>query len=89
MHGVMVVYPDDDRAAVGDRKEVRPACDRGEVFVHVAAVRGGHPPRADRACVGALVVRVVAARDRHLAALGALIAVPLQQRLLVRVDARR
>ena len=59
LHGVMVVYPDDDRADVGDRKEVRLACDRGEVFVHVAAVRGGHPPRADRARVGALVVRVV------------------------------
>ena len=45
--------------------------------------------RADRARVGALVVRVVATRDRHLATLGALVAVPLQQRLLVCVDARR
>jgi hypothetical protein len=36
----MGVYPDDDRAAVGDRKEVRPACDRGEVFVHVWTAPG-------------------------------------------------
>ena len=57
-----------DGVVVGDLVGVRPPGAADNLTDHVAAVRGGHAPRTDRARVGVLVVAIVT-RDGHLAAL--------------------
>ena len=54
----------------------------------IAIVGVGHPARVDRARVCSFVVGAVAACGGNLTALGTLITVPLQQRLLVFVVSR-